>query len=442
MAFPTSEVDKMMPNNISDIGLRDEDSGLRLFRGMMSPWDQIKSFKETYTFLIRHAALIAVGYMDSMRIVMPSYEASTTAMAEAWGIMQDYAWVRGGGSLEAFEERFDVPPFLKEGVIRAAIYADKGDEHMLLPGHIWYATNDRVEKEIHGCPIDIAGPEACDLSLGGGSHFCRGVACMNMNNYDPERIGCGDDYCVAIMESNKKYGEHKNSKDGVFDSDNHEWEVWGPSASGYREKHMPRKPECEFLNTGVFVAPTGATWTAGEMYKDCNMWPFSYSFNAVDVIRNELSTEEMERALNTVDVMFDACGKFQFGEWNTRKAAREWMGVPADVDDGRVMGGYISMILQARDVEWKFLEFTAESTIVECSNRTKLAMMGMYPEFIRAYGAYFNGCVKTLVAANWVVTLEEDEDNDLVRFIIDKRPFGFRRQKPNLDNYEKNTEAK
>lgn len=48
MAFTTSEAERMIPNNISDAGLKDDDSGLRLFRGLMSPWDSIKSFKETY----------------------------------------------------------------------------------------------------------------------------------------------------------------------------------------------------------------------------------------------------------------------------------------------------------------------------------------------------------------------------------------------------------
>ena len=57
----SSEVEKLVPHNISDVGLIDDDSGLRLFRGMITPWDQIKSFKETYNFLIRHAAMVKAG---------------------------------------------------------------------------------------------------------------------------------------------------------------------------------------------------------------------------------------------------------------------------------------------------------------------------------------------------------------------------------------------
>ena len=55
--------------------------------------------------------------------------------------------------------------------------------------------------------------------------------------------------------------------------------------------------------------------------------------------------------------MFEACGKFQFADWNTRKASREWLGVPEGVDDTRVMGAWISMCFQSRDVECNFLDF-------------------------------------------------------------------------------------
>lgn len=435
MAFPTSEVERLIPNNISDIGLKDEDSGLRLFRGMMSPWDQIKSFKETYNFMIRHSSIISVGVMNSMRLIIPDYEQCQTAMSTAWATMMDYSWTPDGPSMAFFEERFEVPPFMRSGVLRAALYADKGDEQMLIPGHIWYTCNDRFEKEIHKCQFDIAGPETCDLSVGGGCHFCYGIAKEKLNNYDPERIGCGDNYCVAVAESRRKYGKHNNTPNGEFSPEGYEWEGWGPTGGGLREKGMPTKEECEFLTTGVFESPTGATWTAGEMYKDAASWPMAYSYNAIDVIRN-LPEENKKMADHIIKTVFDSMGKAQFAEWNTRKATREWMGVPADVDDSRVMGGYISMVMQARSIGWKFLEFTAEKTTIEC-DLTMLAMMGIYPEFATMYEAYFNGAVKTLVAAPWVVKMDLDQANAKVRYTIEKAPYGFRRQKPNLHNYDK-----
>jgi hypothetical protein len=428
MAFTTREADRMIPNNISDVGLTDEDSGLRLFRGMMSPWDQIKSFKETYNFLIRHAALYAVAYVNALKIIEPSYEKRTTAMSSIWGEMLSGLWTEETGMLDQFRERWDIPPFIKGGMIMTANYADKGDEQMLMSGHVRYASNDLVEKEIHTCQFDIVGPEACDVSQGGGQCFCVGLAGEPLNNYNPERMGCGDPYCIATIETKRKYGEHPN--------DGYAWENWGPPVSGVREYHAPRKMECEFLSTGVYTSPSGATWTAGELYKDCYVWPMFMAYHSVDAIRALVKEEDQEKAKAIVEVMFDTAGKLQFGEWNTRKAAREWMGVPAEVDDGRVLGGYISMILQARCIDWKFTEFTPERTVVEC-DRAALEMMSQYPELTPAYAAYFNGMAKTLVNAQWVVGLDDSAPEDRLRFVIEKGLYGYRRQKPGY-TYEEN----
>lgn len=63
------KTDRLIPNNISDLGMLDEDSGLRMFRGMITPWDQIKSFRETCHFLWRHSAIMGVAYMNALKIV-------------------------------------------------------------------------------------------------------------------------------------------------------------------------------------------------------------------------------------------------------------------------------------------------------------------------------------------------------------------------------------
>lgn len=198
---------KCYPYNVSDVNLRDSDSNMRLYRGMSSPWQAIKGFKETYEFMNRLGAEFAVATMHAMRVVIPEYERMQTMLSANWGTMMDYAWSPAMSQIEPFEDRFDVPPFLKSGEIRAAIYADKGDTQNLIPGKIWYTSNDCFEKEIHHCDYDIGGPECCDLSLGGGAHFCYGLAGCLLNAFDTERIGNGDDYCVAIQESKKKYGK-------------------------------------------------------------------------------------------------------------------------------------------------------------------------------------------------------------------------------------------
>lgn len=440
MAFKTKKTEMMKPYVSSDVGLKDEDSGLRLFRGMSSPWGAIKDFKETFEFMNRHGAEFAVATMHSMRIIIPDYERCQTLLSDNWAQFMDGAWDPEAGQIEEFEDRFDVPPFLKDGQIRAAIYADKGDAQTLIPGKIWYTTNDRFEKEIHRCDYDIAGPECCDLSLGGGSHFCYGLAGCPLNAFDTERIGNGDNYCVAIQETKRKYGKHPNSnEEDEFDTENYEWEGYGPAVGKTREKGWPKKQDVEFFKTGYFESPTGAKWTAGEMFRDSvEGYPLAYSYNAIDVIRNELSNDEEKIAEAVIPAMFEACGKFQFADWNTRKATRDWMNVPASIDDGRVMGSFISMIMQSRAIDSNFFKFDEEETIVEV-DMTKLGMMGMYPEINQWYQYLFNGNVKTLVGANWSVDLEEDLETNKARYIIHKVAVGFRRQKPNLgpNNYDK-----
>ena len=441
MAFPTSEIPRMTPNNISDLGLKDEDSGLRAFRGICSPWDKIKSFREAYKFAIRHAAEIAVGYSHALRIVEPDYETAQTLISDSWAEGMDYTWLPGSDTLADYEDRFDVPPFWKQGVVRAALYADKGDQMTLIPGHIWYTDNQRFEKEIHRCAFDIAGPETCDLSLGGGSHFCYGLAGKRLNGYDPERLGLGDDYCLAVQESRERYGKHANTNESdEFGPDCREWEGWGPTGGGERPKGMPHKDEVEFLTTGWFESPTGAKWTAGEMYNDFADWSLAYTPNIIDVFR-ALDDGKDEIAFNAVSVIMEAMGKAQFVDAVSRQAARDWMGVPADVDDARVMAGWISMVMQARGVPVWFAEFTPEKCVVELEY-FRFGLMSMYPELVQGYEALFNGNVKTLVAANYAVDAEEFEMDDedetpCVRFTIQKRPIGFRRQKPHLHDYDK-----
>ena len=421
-----NEIEKLIPPNISDTGKIDDDSGLRLFRGMMTPWDQIKSFKETYQFAVRHSALFAVGWINALKIIEPDYEKRTTAMSSVWAEELKVMWSPEDalGVVSLYEERFEIPPFMKNSMYRTANYCDKGDEMMLMAGHIWYASNDRFEKEIHVCDYDICGPEVCDVSLGGGQYFCQGLAGVPLNPYDSERKGCGDAYCHVCQETKRKYGEHPN--------DGYEWENWGPPKSGMRENGAPRKKEIEHLTTGIYTAPSGATWTTGEMYKDYTTgYPMAYSFQAVGGMRAILQGDEKAKAQAEyiVDIMFDTAGKLMFGELNTRKAARDWLGVPESVDDGRVMGGYISMIFQARNLTWKFNEFTEERTVIEC-DKLSLEMYGQYPEYTPAYVSYFNGMVKTLVNAEWIVRLDETAPEGIARFVIEKAVYGFRRQKP------------
>ena len=167
------------------------------------------------------------------------------------------------------------------------------------------------------------------------------------------------------------------------------------------------------------------------MFQMNSSWSRPYTNQVLEVLRIRGNGEITPADMHVVRTMLDATGKIQFGEFVTRKAIREWMNVPAEVEDGRVMGAYISMLWQAMALEWNFAEFTEERTVIDC-DATRLFMYGTYPELLELYEAMFNGMVKTLVNTQWVVKADREhlEEENEVRFIICKEVYGDRRQKP------------
>lgn len=130
-------VKNLNPYTISDTGLLDEDSGLHQFRGMITPWEQIKSFRETIHFMWRHSALMGVGFMNAFKIIEPDYEKRQTTMSSNWGAQMQYMWSSADpmGILKDFESRHDIPPFMKKSLYRSASYCDNGDEFTGMPGY-------------------------------------------------------------------------------------------------------------------------------------------------------------------------------------------------------------------------------------------------------------------------------------------------------------------
>lgn len=294
--------------------------------------------------------------------------------------------------------------------------------------------------------VDIVGPDACDLSEGGGQWFCKGlygpcgIGYEKYNGYLVQRKGCGDPVCRVVWENAEKFGGHTNHCESC---EGHDWEEWGPPNVGYEADHRrPLKTEPEFLDSGVFTAALGQEFTAGEMYQMNSSWPMAYSYHVLEGLRRRNGGTVSDADLYVLRTMLDATGKIQFAEAVTRKAIREWMNVPADVDDGRVMGGYISILWQSKALEWKFAKFEEDEVVIDC-DATRLFMYGMYPEYMKLYEALFNGMVKTLVNTQWVVKADYDflEEENMARFIIKKETYGNRRQKPGYD-YDRTEEDK
>ena len=410
----TKNTEKLVPENISDLGRTDDDSGLRVFRGMMSPWDKIVSFRETYHYAARMNALMAASFYDVLRIVEPDYRKRTQLVGELWGSELEKLWKDPNLKMrEQFLERWQVPEGEHEGVHLAGLYADKGDEMMLMSGRVHDFGPDRVEKELDNCHWDIVGPEICDASMQGGHSFMRGAAGIESTTHCYERRGCGNLHCRVVEER----GDTRNAGE--------RWEQWGPAVSG-RGKSTPReemKSEPEFLTTGVYRAATGATWTAGEMFRDYSIWPMFGTAEAIRALRQLVDNPETLTHLTTC--VFRSAGKWQFGDPAAIKGVRDWLGVPGEIKDSRVMGGYISMLLQAKVLPWKFTEFEPDRTVIE-TDRAALGVFGQFPEVIPAYQALFDGMVKTLVGAEWVVGFDEEAPQDVARLVIERDFYGVK----------------
>ena len=324
------------------------------------------------------------------------------------------------GMVENFRTTCNVPDDRTFGCDLAHAYAHFGDATTLIADKVIASGPDHTHVEGHCCAIDLLSPETCDLAIGGGDAFMQILSNMDLNVYMDMRRGCGDGLCRTTCWSVREYGEDT--------TDQYSWEHWCPPQDlGEPTPEAECMTECPFLNTGVYESPYwGATWTAGQMYqsfKAGGALPMS-SF-IVQAIRE--FEPDTERANHVISCVMDCAGHWAFGDREARKALRHWLGVPDSVDDGRVMAAYISMVFQARGLDWKFEEFAPERCVMTVSKLSHDAN-GQYPEYAVGCKALFNGMVKAVVSTEWYVDYEDA--GDAYRVTVAKGLCGYRRQTP------------
>ena len=100
---------------------KDADSGLMLYRGMATPWDQIKSFTETYKFLTKHYGLLTLGFMNALDIMEPDDAKRLDLLSELW-IKNKGEALFGKPKEDKFGmvkhnwEKHAIPPFMEESI--------------------------------------------------------------------------------------------------------------------------------------------------------------------------------------------------------------------------------------------------------------------------------------------------------------------------------------
>lgn len=84
---------------------------------------------------------------------------------------------------------------------------------------------------------------------------------------------------------------------------------------------------------------------------------------------------------------------------------RSWLGVPREVNDGRVLGGYIEVILQSILAPYTVVAFNKDEVIYDID---RAAFNRKLDGLTTAYNAMWYGMVKTLVSPEWFVWEETE----------------------------------
>jgi len=116
----------------------------------------------------------------------------------------------------------------------------------------------------------------------------------------------------------------------------------------------------------------------------------------------------------------EAGGKAQFSDFFAVDGLRAWLGTPADVRDGRLMGGYLETLLQILCMKYEVEAFNKDEVVLLINRKDMMNGSIPCPRQIKNYIALWNGNVRTMVGAEWFVW-EENSTESTVRVKIGKK---------------------
>jgi hypothetical protein len=381
-----------------------------------TPWEKLVSFHDAQHYACRHIAAVASSFMQVLRIVMPDYETRATTMIEVNAPrLRDLYLIPG--MHEMHTERHNIPPFVK-GTMIGALAGDEGDEANLMTGRVVDYDTYRFEKELDTCPWDIVGSELCRTTVAYFGELANTFGEPHMEFNMVEAKGCGDRHCRIVAENRGKFPMPPRTAT---------FETFGPIATADQIKVTPEaqcytepqqfRPE----SGGVYRSAYCAEWTAAEQYEVA----MAQSLGSNDII-SVLEARVPDKAMteHVTKCVFEAAGKMAFAEFAAIKGVRDWLGVPADVNDGRVLGGLIEVVLQSTLVDYTIVSFNAKEVVLDI-NRDLLERGGLGYEMsllTTAYASLWHGMAKTLVGTEWSLWRDADGVHDgSVRIRIAKR---------------------
>lgn len=381
-----------------------------------TPWEKLISFHDAQHYACRHTASVASAFMQVLRIVMPDYKARATAMVNVnVPRLRDLYLIPGMQDMH--RERHNIPPFVK-GTMIGALAGDEGDEANLMTGRVVDYDTYRFEKELDTCPWDIVGSELCRTTVAyfGALANTFGEPSMDFNMVEAK--GCGDRHCRIVAENRGKFPMPPRQE---------VYETFGPIATADQIK-VTAEDQCyaepqQFRSEsgGVYRSAYCAEWTAAEQYEIA----MSQSLGSNDIVSVlEAMEPDKQKSEHVTRCVFEAAGKMAFAEFAAIKGVRDWLGVPNDVNDGRVLGGLIEVVLQATLVDYTIVAFNQKEVVLDI-NRDLLERGGLGYDMALLTTAYLSlwyGMAKTLIGTEWSLWRETDGvDDKTLRIKIGKK---------------------
>lgn len=377
-----------------------------------TPWEKLISFHDAYHYACRHHATLGAVFQEVLRIMVPDYEERCELMCKVDVGVKNYVFsqmeVAPGKKYRDFhlENHFMHPYFTgtdDTGGFRAGVFGDNGDERLLMQGRVNDFGTYRVEKELDACPWDIMGSEICRVSTASLEEIgrCCGDNCeFNM----VEARGCGDLHCRVVCENRDKYPLPEREK---------VWDNFGPIATEDQIKYTPREEmytepqQMRGESNYKYSSGTCMEKTAADYYKDGAVTYALGSDYVINPIEQLIKAGQFtqEQVDNIITCCFEGAGKAMFSEHFAINGLHDWLGVPRGTSDGRVLGAYIEVLLQAVLCPYEVVSFNKDEVVYDIDRKSFGRGLNM---MTTAYNALWYGMVKTLVSPEWSVWEDTD----------------------------------
>lgn len=394
----SNKIDDRLPKEVG-VGALDA------YPAVQTPWNKLIAYPEAYKYACRHHAGMGAVYQEVLRILIPDYTKRVDLMCKTDMGVKNYVFnhMKAGDGLyrDLHAANHFFHPFFcgtdRTGGFRAGCFGDSGDERLFMQGRVNDFGTYRVEKELDACPWDIMGSEICRVSTASLEEIGRAYG-DDCEYSMVEARGCGDLHCRVICENRKKYPAPP--RQGV-------WDNFGPCVTADQIKFTPREDmvdrpqhlrgECDYkYRNGLCMELTSTQDYVGGAVD----YPLGsdYCINPINVLikQGAVTQEQVDQLITS---LFMASGKMMFLDSFAIKGLRDWLGVPEGVNDGRVLGGYIEVLLQIIRCPYTIVAFNKDEVILDIDrnyfNRKQAGGL------TKAYNAMWYGMVKTLVSPEW-----------------------------------------